>query len=192
MFNYLLKQFWFIWLTLALSWVLLAHTELASWNKHLIIEGEYWRVLSGNFCHNNLIHWLMNIATLTLIYFVYDDRLSNRHFLALSILLGLVGGLALLLAKYDEYVGLSGIIHGLLAYAALIDLMKGKIKLGFIVLTGLGIKLVIEQIYGGDPWVTEMIGIDVATDAHLIFTLLGLTIALVVWCPLWNRQPLSS
>ncbi|MGY5449724.1 rhombosortase [Agarivorans sp. MS3-6] len=178
MYSILLKRFWFLWLMIALSWLLLPHSDWASWHLKQIQAGQYWRILSGNFCHNNFIHWLMNVAALTLIYFIYDERLSNRHFLLISITISSIGGYALLYANYAEYVGLSGLIHGLLAYAASVDVIKGNAKIGGLVLAGLSIKLLLEQLYGGDPWVKQMIGIDVAINAHLYFAVVGVLMAL--------------
>lgn len=163
-----------------------------SWNKQLIAEGEYWRIVSGNFSHNNLIHWLMNIATLVLVFFVFDDRLSNKHFMLLSTSLCIAGGGLLWFARYDEYVGLSGLIHGLIAYAAMVDLLTDKKRVGSIVLAGLSAKLLMEQLYGGDPWVTDLIGINVAIDAHLLFAVLGISFALLLWWPLWRNYQLST
>ena len=192
MLKYVAGRFWFLLIVITCSWFFLAHTELMSWNKHLIGEGQYWRIMSGNFSHNNLIHWLMNVATLVLVYFVFDDRLSNKHFMLLSISLCVVGGGLLWFAQYDEYVGLSGLIHGLIAYAAMADLFTDKKRVGTIILIGLSAKLLMEQLYGGDPWVRDLIGIDVAIDAHLLFALLGVSFALLLWWPLWRHYQLST
>ncbi|MPW28646.1 rhombosortase [Agarivorans sp. B2Z047] len=192
MLKYFVSRFWFLLIVISCSWFFLAHTELMSWNKQLISQGEYWRIVSGNLSHNNLIHWLMNVATLVLVYFVFDDRLSNQHFMLISISLCLLGGGLLWFAKYDEYVGLSGLIHGLIAYAAMADLFTDKKRVGAIILTGLSAKLLMEQLYGGDPWVTDLIGIDVAIDAHLLFAVLGISFALLLWWPLWRSYKLST
>jgi rhomboid family GlyGly-CTERM serine protease len=192
MLKYFVGRFWFLFVVITCSWFLLAHTELMSWNKQLIAEGEYWRIVSGNFSHNNLIHWLMNIATLVLVYFVFDDRLSNKHFMLLSTSLCITGGGLLWFVRYDEYVGLSGLIHGLIAYAAMVDLLTDKKRVGSIVLAGLSAKLLMEQLYGGDPWVTDLIGINVAIDAHLLFAVLGISFALLLWWPLWRNYQLGT
>ncbi|WP_432459179.1 rhombosortase [Agarivorans sp. QJM3NY_25] len=188
MFKLILKQHWFLWLMLSVSWLLLPHADTASWQRSAILGGHYWRLLSGNFCHNNFTHWLMNIAALILIYFCYNDRLSNRQFLQLSLIISGLGGYALLYGPYSEYVGLSALIHGLIAYAACIDIIKGRAKIGMVVVLGLAMKLLFEQIYGADPWIKQMIGIDIAIDAHLIYTLIGLSLAQLSWLPLWRNR----
>ncbi len=186
MLQIILKRYWFLLLVISVSWFSLAHTELLAWNRPLIHQGEYWRFFTGNLAHSNLIHWIMNMMTLGVIYFIYDDRLSNWQFCLLSSLLAIIGGTLIMLTDYHIYVGLSGVTHGLIVYGASMDLSSDRPKSGGLVLTAIALKLALEQYYGNDPWVSDMIGIDVAIDAHLIFAGLGLTLAVLAYW-LWLR-----
>lgn len=179
MFQFLFKRYWFLFVVISVSWFSLAHSELLAWNKTLIQQGEYWRLFTGNLAHANLTHWVMNMLTLCIIYFIYDDRLSNGQFCLVGTLLALIGGASLMLTHYHSYVGLSGVTHGLIVYGACRDVCSDKPKSGYLVLAVIALKLALEQYYGDDPWVSGMIGIDVAIDAHLIFAGLGLILAVL-------------
>jgi len=177
----LLKRYWFLLLVISVSWFSLAHSELLAWNRPLIQQGEYWRIFTGNLAHGNLTHWVMNMMTLAVIYFIYDDRLSNWQFCLISSLLAIIGGASIMLTNYHIYVGLSGVTHGLIVYGACRDVCCDKPKSGYLVLAAIALKLALEQYYGDDPWVSGMIGIDVAIDAHLIFAGLGLILAVLAY-----------
>lgn len=181
MLQVLLKRYWFLLVVITVSWFSLAHSELLAWNRPLIQQGEYWRLFSGNLAHANLTHWVMNMMTLGIIYFIYDDRLSNWQFCLVSTLLALIGGASIMFTNYHTYVGLSGVTHGLIVYGACRDVCSDKPKSGSLVLAAIALKLSLEQYYGDDPWVSGMIGIDVAIDAHLIFAVLGLILAALAY-----------
>ncbi len=191
MLLFLLKRYWFLVAVIGVSWFALAHPEQLAWNRPLIQQGEYWRVFTGNLAHGNLTHWVMNMMTLVVIYFIYDDRLSNWQFTILSSLLAIIGGLSILLTDYHIYLGLSGVTHGLIAYCACVDLFSDKPKSGGIVLGAIAGKLALEQYYGDDPWVSGLIGIDVAIDAHLIFAGLGVLLAALTYWQ-WYRPAYAS
>ena len=137
MLQLLLKRYWFLLLVISVSWFSLAHSELLAWNRPLIQQGEYWRIFTGNLAHGNLTHWVMNMMTLAVIYFIYDDRLSNWQFCLLSSLLAIIGGASIMLTNYHIYVGLSGVTHGLIVYGACRDVCCDKPKSGYLVLAAI-------------------------------------------------------
>jgi len=65
----LIQQQWLNWLFLGLL-CLIIYTVSANnitvldYNRELIIDGEYWRLLSGNFNHTNIYHLILNLGAL--------------------------------------------------------------------------------------------------------------------------------
>lgn len=145
-----------------------------NWQRQLIGAGEYWRLVSGNLLHTNHWHLLMNLAgfwvILSLHHFHY--RAAGLLLLLLSLCLGEGIGLYLFYPSLHAYVGLSGILHGLFAFGAIMDIKRG-LKSGWLLLIGLGLKVAYEQFFGASTDVASLIGARVATESHLVGAVLG-------------------
>ncbi|QYJ73635.1 rhombosortase [Shewanella sp. FJAT-52076] len=158
-----------------------------NWQKQLIGAGEYWRLISGNLLHTNHWHLLMNLAgfwvILSLHHFHY--RAAGLVLLLFVLCLGEGIGLYLFYPSLQAYVGLSGILHGLFAFGALMDIKRG-LKSGWLLLIGLGLKVGYEQYFGASSDVASLIGARVATESHLVGALLGtaLGVAYLAYCSL--------
>lgn len=177
----------------------LAHTLLAlialtlfllpdSWQYQLIYKqsaiqhGQVWRLLTGHLLHSNLTHLLMNLAGLFVLMVLHASllgRLAN-HWQIISLLLMTGLSLWLFAPELDNYVGLSGMLHGLLCYGAVADLRQGY-RSGALILLGVAAKLAVEQYQGPDPALAAQIGAEVAIDAHLLGALCGVLLALLSW-----------
>ena len=143
-----------------------------------VMSGEWWRIVSGQLLHTNTNHLLLNLSGLLLIWALHGEHYSARH-LALSILLHLVliGILLVIFADYGHYAGFSGVLHGLLIYGAIIDIIKQD-KTGWLLLVGVSAKVAYENVIGASEETEELIGAAVATEAHLIGIIAGCLIAL--------------
>lgn len=68
--------------------------------RNLIAQGQWWRLLSGHLVHSNGMHLVMNIASLLLVFWLFAKSLGPLHWLAaivasaggISALLFTVGG----------------------------------------------------------------------------------------------------
>jgi rhomboid family GlyGly-CTERM serine protease len=101
---------------------------IAQWpavGVHLALERsgltsfEWWRVWTGHVTHFNLGHLAWNVVPL-LIFGCWAERVApsrTRVFYAIAPLL--ISGTLLLDPRLDEYRGLSGVVMGLVALAAL-------------------------------------------------------------------------
>jgi rhomboid family GlyGly-CTERM serine protease len=146
-----------------------------TWDHSLIISGQWWRILSGNFAHTNFTHLAMNLAALWLISLIFKP--SVKVLLLLMIAISLVIGLGLLASDIQRYVGLSGTLHGLFAYFAAQELLvQGRRSSGLLVL-GVAGKVIWEQIFGPSHTSMALIEAPVATQAHLIGLIAGLIFA---------------
>ena len=96
--------------------------QALSFDRTLILQGEYWRILSAHFVHISWAHLGPNLVAATLIAGIYAIPQHPRriHFLVIDIaLLGSSTGMALLWMNPSIawFLGFSGIAHGLILTA---------------------------------------------------------------------------
>jgi len=147
--------------------------QLAFSRQAIIGQNEYWRLLSGHLGHTNWQHLLLNSVALISIYLLHHQ---HYHHLWLRLLyLGTVVGATLyrLNPELSYYLGLSGILHGLLAWGSVEDIGRRWYS-GAIILLIAGLKVIFEQRYGANPATAKLIEASVAIDAHLYGFLAGL------------------
>lgn len=149
-------------------------TSLA-FRRDEIANGDYWRLFTGNFLHTNAWHLVMNLAGLWVITLLHQNHYSPQNFSLLFISCCIAQGLGLYLffPSLVGYVGLSGMLHALFTYGALKDISIG-LKSGYLLLIGVVLKVIYEQVFGAGEQITEMIGARVATEAHLVGVITGL------------------
>lgn len=162
-----------------LSLLLQPWVEPLSWQRDSIIYGhQYWRLLTGVFVHANLPHYLMNSAALMLIALLFGQRLSLKHWAIISLLITLIANSLLLLQHQTyDYVGLSGLLHALVLYAAMMSLSQAKLE-SILILAALGIKLILEWYFPNGLGDQQFIAVPVATVVHRYFSLTALISAL--------------
>ncbi|WP_348541586.1 rhombosortase [Vibrio fluminensis] len=151
-------------------------SALAEWRIDSIEQGEWWRILSGNFTHTNLTHLAMNIVALWIIAFIF--RPSAVSYAILLITVSLSVGVGTLFTTIQGYVGLSGTLHGLFAFYALKEALQGR-KSSWLLVAGVMIKVLWEVFMGSPLSTADMIHARVAVEAHLCGVLSGLAIACV-------------
>jgi len=174
--------------------VIMAFGDTARENLQYIRLGDFtpnYRWLTGHFTHIGWRHTVLNIAGLLSIWIIYGKSLSLFKwsifipFCALTISLGFY----LFSPTILYYVGLSGVLHGMLALGAGYNLfMYFSLKASphphenlpvedLIVLTGLCAKLIYEFFIGGVPFTASLAGDSVVTQAHLYGAVIGLCFA---------------
>ena len=131
-------------------------------------QGEAWRLLTGHLAHLGWSHLWMNLAALALIRVLAGDALKRMDWIAGSFICALAidAGLYAFSPVVSWYVGLSGVLHGLLAAAALV-LLRVHPVLGAFLGGGLLIKLMLEQTAGPLAVSEATAGGRVIIDAHL-------------------------
>lgn len=148
--------------------------ELLAFDRTSISHQQWWRLLSGHFLHTNHMHLLLNLAGLTLLWALHGYYYTPLSYLTLVVILcvGTSVGLYWFAVDLYWYVGLSGALHGLFIVGAYFDI-RHQFKTGWIMLVGVWIKVIHEQIYGASEQVAGLIEANVAIDAHLFGTLVG-------------------
>ncbi|MCK5876272.1 MAG: rhombosortase [Candidatus Marithrix sp.] len=136
------------------------------YSREDIENGEYWRLVTAHFIHLSWTHMWLNAISLIIIWELTVKSYSFWWFLACGF--GISLGLWLFSPEVIWYVGLSGILHGLLASIAR---QRYPVLLVFLI-----IKLAWEQLYGGLPATADLTGGTVVVDAHLYGALIGISL----------------
>ena len=138
-----------------------------SYDRPAIVAGELWRLLSGHFVHLGASHLALNAAALLLIWYLIFASFSRVQwlFVVLVVIVGIDFGLWFLEPQLLWYVGLSGVLHGLLAAGIVGGLRTGRIDL-WVLGVALLAKLGYEQLIGPLPGSEQSTGGMVIVAAH--------------------------
>ncbi|MDW3095051.1 MAG: rhombosortase [Gammaproteobacteria bacterium] len=112
-------------------------------------QGEYWRFLSAHLIHYSWMHCISNVAGLVLLITIFkNSKLYIYWFLAsVVIAIAVSSGLIIFSNRLMWYVGFSGVLTGLYAYAS-IKTYSENIKLSMVVLITLSIYVTIQILQG--------------------------------------------
>lgn len=159
-------------------------TDLFVYQRQLISQGELWRLLTGHFLHTNGYHLLLNIAALIMLWLLHGQFYNQKNYTLLLLICALTTSLGLYYfsPNLQQYVGLSGILHGIFVFGAIMDI-RANDKTGYLLFIGVWLKIAHEQIYGASTDVSELIAASVAIDAHLWGALGGLFFTLFYLMP---------
>jgi rhomboid family GlyGly-CTERM serine protease len=159
-----------------------AGIELLKYDRLAIIDGEYWRLLSGHFSHLGPEHLLLNLAGLVLVWLLVGRQYTTGQWLIVTAfsLAVITLGFCYLDPNLIWYVGLSGLLHGLLIAGAIRGIKTQPVESIIIVVAVVG-KLVYEQLIGPLPGSEATAGGTVITNAHLYGAFGGAMIAAILW-----------
>jgi len=141
-----------------------------------VAAGEVWRLITAHLVHLSWGHLWLNLIALLLMAALFDDSMGAGDW----VLAGVLGagaidlGLAAFHGDLQWYVGLSGVLHGLMLVGGF-GLIRSGSPIGYVLLAGLAGKLVWEQVSGPLPFSESTSGGPVLVDAHLYGTLGGAT-----------------
>jgi len=138
------------------------------YERRFVVAGEWWRLVSASFIHLGWSHMLLNFAALTLIAFLFRFTFPARIWWTaiLGCSLGTCMGLLALNPDIEWYVGLSGMLHGILA----LGLMASAGEYRWLAAIGGGClvaKLLAEQLAGPIPITAQLTGPAVVPASHL-------------------------
>lgn len=170
--------------TVCVTLILALGSEANNWlrfDRVLILQGQFWRLLTAHLAHLGHSHALMNILGLWLCWLLLGKQLKPLSSLALilasSLLISL--GLLLLHPELRWYVGLSGVLHTIFVYGCLREIRAGHKDAIVLLLFIIG-KLIWEQVAGPLPGSEQTAGGTVIVDAHLYGAIAGLLLSPVL------------
>lgn len=156
-------------------------TELL-FQRERINDGEYWRILTGNFVHTNHYHWLFNAVGVFVLALLFTSYLNPMQSIISLLWLSLCVGLGLYVFNPNLvwYAGLSGALYGCYIIASTIAIRAKDNWLGLPVLIIMGGKVIWDQFNDSATQISEsLIQAPVATDAHL-YGAIGAIIYIIV------------
>lgn len=151
-----------------------AFREDLRYERAAVAAGDAWRLLSGHFVHLGISHFALNMAGLGLVWYLVGDTMSRKQWLAVTAFSVAVIDLGLwfLNPELQWYVGLSGVLHGVLMAGLVVAASsehKEAIAVGIIVTA----KIAWEQFSGPLPGSEASSGGAVIVDAHLYGAVAG-------------------
>jgi len=143
--------------------------------------GEGWRLVSGHFLHLGWVHLALNLAGLGLIVALFWQYWSTLKFVFVFLfsLAAVDVGLWWFSPEVGWYVGLSGILHGLLIAGAVFSFQRERAFSIAVMVIVIG-KLAWEQITRTSAGTEKLIGGHVLFDAHLYGFTGGLIAAILL------------
>jgi rhomboid family GlyGly-CTERM serine protease len=155
-------------------------TQTFVYQRNLITEGEIWRLLSGHLLHTNGYHLLLNLAALFMLWALHGRFYSIKNYTTLFLWCSVTTSVGIYYFEPTliQYVGLSGVLHGVFVFGALMDI-NAKDKTGYLLFLGVWLKIAHEQFYGASTDVSNLIEASVAVNAHLWGALGGLLFSIV-------------
>ena len=145
-----------------------------SYDRPEIAAGELWRLLSGHFVHLGVSHLVWDAAGFSLVWYLVGQSFSRIQW-GIVLLVTIVGidlGFWFLEPELSWYVGLSGLVHGLLAAGIVGSLKSGRVDM-WLLGAALIAKLVYEALVGPLPGSEESSGGNVIVAAHVYGAVAG-------------------
>lgn len=163
---------------------------LLRYDRTALAQGELWRLLTGHLVHLGWSHLLLNLLGLSLVWLLVGEALNLKGWLLLLLVSATLVSTALwlLYPQLQWYVGLSGLLHGMLFGGAVVLFGTGD-KWGAILALLVILKLLAEQIWGALPGSEAASGGPVIVEAHLYGALAAGVFVAVVWVrPKWRNR----
>ena len=155
-----------------------------------IAAGELWRLLTGHLVHLGVSHTVLNLAGLVLVWFLVGRAFDWKQWL--WVMAGSIGAIDLGLwfgaPSLEWYVGLSGLLHGMLGAGIVAGIVarSGEALILAAVVAG---KLAWEQFAGPLPGSETTSGGAVIVDAHL-YGVIGGTLVAAMLIRVRGRAPI--
>jgi len=164
---------------------------LLRYDRQLVLQGEYWRLMTAHVVHLDTWHMMLNAAGVALIAALFNHDYSWRGWLLIVLLSALSIDVAFVFWEPQIlwYVGLSGVLHGALAAGAVSwwQYQQKRLSLGLTVL--LAGKLAWEYRHGG---LLPMGDLPVVVEAHRYGALGGLAAGLILWLQAHRQVAVKS
>jgi rhomboid family GlyGly-CTERM serine protease len=138
------------------------------YERAAVLDGEVWRLLTGHLAHADGSHLVWNLLGLALVFALFAREYSTGEWLVMMLASTAAIDLGFLAVEPQIawYVGLSGVLHGLMA-AGLAAWLKARRDPLTVIVTLLFIgKLIWEHLRGPLPFTAETLSVPVVHAAH--------------------------
>ena len=155
-------------------------SELLELNREQVLAGELWRIWTGHLVHTNVLHMALDSLAALGLYFAFFSTIKLSQLLVYSFVFAPLISVSLLYfyPELDWYNGLSGLLHGLVAYFSLRLIRNGE-TLYWIGLAGVWLKVAVETTRASLGYESLIGSMLVISEAHLTGVFVGTVSALV-------------
>jgi membrane associated rhomboid family serine protease len=108
-----------------------------------IVEGQYWRLVSSAFLHENLLHIGFNMYLLYLLGMMLEPAMGAVRFASVYLTAMLAGAVGALIATANPSLGASGAVFGLMG-VAVVELRARQMS---VMQSGIGGLIIINLIF---------------------------------------------
>lgn len=166
-------------------------TALRYQRDAILDRHEYWRLLTAHLVHANWQHVWLNLAGLALMVSLFRRCYSTLQWLGIALfsVLCIDLGFVLLMPQLQWYVGLSGVLHGVLGAGAVAWWRIEDRRLTAVLWSILLGKLTWEQSHGALPLSGEL---NVIVNAHLYGAIGGVVSGAIATITLMKRPPVAA
>src|SRR5262245_10230991 len=156
-----------------------AGREALRYERVAIEHGELWRLLTGHLVHLGWEHCALNLMGFALMWALFfpDYSLTRWALILAASLVAIDLGFSFLELNLVWYVGLSGVLHGVMTAGTLAHVRRREADAWVLVPFLIG-KLIWEQSVGAMPYSADSAGGPVVVDAHLYGSIGALLAAL--------------
>jgi rhomboid family GlyGly-CTERM serine protease len=156
--------------------------ELLRYDRMAIAGGEVWRFVTSHFVHLGYPHLGMNLLGLGVLWLLVGRRFGSRQwFLVAGICIAVIdAGFWWLDRDLAWYVGLSGLLHGLLAAGTIRGIRELPVE-SVLICVLLAAKISYEQIIGPLPGSEGAAGGAVVVNAHLYGAIGGVLSGIILY-----------
>jgi rhomboid family GlyGly-CTERM serine protease len=163
------------------------------YDRAALSGGELWRLLTAHVAHLGWSHLALNLAGLALVWLLCGRSLSLRLWWLLLFVcaMGVSGGLMIFNPDLAWYVGLSGVLHGMIVAGAVAGAYQRE-RDSLLLLVLVTLKLGWEQWHGPMPGSEMSAGGRVVVDAHLYGALSALLLMAALLAVPAGRRSLAK
>jgi len=154
----------------------------ARYDRSALEAGQVWRLLTAHLVHLGWGHLWPNVLALLLIGALLEEFLKPLEWLTASVAaaVAISAGLYAFDPGVQWYVGLSGVLHGLVACGAVRMLGERRFGIGLALAIGVAAKLGWEATRGPMPFTEHAAGGPVIVAAHLYGAVAGVVTGLAL------------
>lgn len=148
------------------------------YQSSLLVKDEYWRFITAHLVHLNWTHLMLNLLGLWVVWWLVGNALKQYQWALIILILAftITLGLNLLSPAVEWYVGLSGILHGMLVVGLIVEIRSRPVVNLFILVMVIG-KIILENT---GVSLTAYMGLPVVADAHLYGVIVGVVSGLLL------------
>jgi len=157
-------------------------TQSLRYERASVLDGQWWRLVSGNWVHADARHLGWNVCGVLLVWWLFASayRLREWTLVMVGSTVAIAVGFLVFEPALAWYVGFSGVLHGTMAAGLCAWLRTSRDPLTACVAVLFAAKLGWEHVHGALPFTSATLSVPVVHQAHTYGAIGGLLVALLL------------